>query len=174
MAMIDYGAIAFKNGKLISTDMFTPMLETCGFSDEDKRLPGSDVCFDGNHFIVLGNRDIVFGFYKTSIHWWRNSSYEPSGGEFFGISDYVGWKYWHNYFYIENEVVEIKVKPRNGYYTSRFSINGDRYKVYFGYGVDFHFYQKTRRVNYYRSPEYFAKHAAWRIVSRAKRLLRNV
>ena len=25
MAMIDYGAIAWKNGKLISTDMFTPM-----------------------------------------------------------------------------------------------------------------------------------------------------
>ena len=25
MAMIDYGAIAWKNGKLISTDVFTPI-----------------------------------------------------------------------------------------------------------------------------------------------------
>lgn len=25
MAMVDYGAIAWKNGKLISTDMFTPI-----------------------------------------------------------------------------------------------------------------------------------------------------
>lgn len=30
MAMIDYGAIAFKNGKLISTEMFTPMMNMVG------------------------------------------------------------------------------------------------------------------------------------------------
>lgn len=173
MAMIDYGAIAFKNGKLISTEMFTPMRETCGFSDEDKRLPGSDVSFDGNYFVVLGNTDIVFGFYKTAIHWWRNTSYEPSGGEFFGASDYVGWRYWYRFFFIKNEVVELKVRPRNGYYVARFSINGDRYKVYFGYGVDFPFYQKTRRVNYYRSPEYLVIKTKWIIKNNIKRFLRK-
>lgn len=42
MAFIDYGAIAFKNRKLISSEMFTPMSETCGFSDEDGLLPGAE------------------------------------------------------------------------------------------------------------------------------------
>ena len=33
MAMMDYGAIAFKNGKLISTGMFTPMQDMVGWED---------------------------------------------------------------------------------------------------------------------------------------------
>lgn len=36
MAMIDYGAIAFKNGKLISTGMFTPMKDMVGWEDTKK------------------------------------------------------------------------------------------------------------------------------------------
>lgn len=35
MAMIDYGAIAFKNGKLISTDMFSPMKDMVGWEDTE-------------------------------------------------------------------------------------------------------------------------------------------
>ena len=35
MAMIDYGAIAWKNGKLISTDVFTPMKDMVGWDDSD-------------------------------------------------------------------------------------------------------------------------------------------
>lgn len=33
MAMIDYGAIAFKNGKLISTGIFTQMKDMVGWED---------------------------------------------------------------------------------------------------------------------------------------------
>ena len=182
MAMIDYGAIAFKNGKLISTDMFTPMEETCGFSDKDTPLPHKKSSFAGNHFVVLGNEKLVLGFYKTIFRWWNDRLEEAEdpkvrydvGGEFFGMSDYTKWSRWEKTFWFDDTWTEVVVKPRNGYYVARFSINGDRYKVYFGYGVDFPFYQKTRRVNYYRSPEYFAKHAVWRIASRAKRLLRKV
>lgn len=35
MAMIDYGAIAFRNRKLISTEMFTPMINMVGWEDTD-------------------------------------------------------------------------------------------------------------------------------------------
>lgn len=35
MAMIDYGAIAFKNGKLISTAMFSPMKDMVGWEDTE-------------------------------------------------------------------------------------------------------------------------------------------
>ena len=37
MAMLDYGAIGFKNGKLISTGFFTPMKETCGARMEEEK-----------------------------------------------------------------------------------------------------------------------------------------
>ena len=45
MAMIDYGAIAWKDGKLISTDMFTAMEDMVGWSDNSKhRLDGRNRC----------------------------------------------------------------------------------------------------------------------------------
>ena len=60
--MIDYGAIAFKNGKLISTDAFTPMKQMVGWEDGEE-----DVCYDlcihqsrplrlqGNYFAYVGD-----------------------------------------------------------------------------------------------------------------------
>ena len=38
MAYSDYGAIAFKNGRLISTDTFTPMIDTVGWEDTEETL----------------------------------------------------------------------------------------------------------------------------------------
>ena len=171
MAMIDYGAIAFKNGNLISTGMFTPMEETCGFSDKDVPLPQTESSFDGNYFVVLGNDRLVLGFYKTSLHWWHDlfsDEKDPNvrydvGGEFFGMSDYTGWKRWEKTFTLGcGNWTDVTVKPRNGYYVARFSMDDDKYKVYFGYGVDLPFYKRTRRVNYYRSPEYLFKKIRWK------------
>lgn len=172
MAAIDYGAIAFKNGKLVSTDMFTHMKDTCGFSDRDKPLAGvgeNELPFDGNQFVVLGDERFLVGFYKTSMKWWRPPEYDEDTRctvqcNVFGFEDYDGWKRWRQAACVRKndvdpdlEVVFLTVKPRNGYYVARFSYNGDRYKVYFGYGVDYGFYKKTRRVNYYRSPEFFIR-----------------
>lgn len=171
MAIIDYGAIAFKNGKLISTDMFTDMKETCGFSDKDNLLPGADMSFDGNCFVTVGNKQFLLGFYKTTMYWWQDRKWKDKedadfdddyprytfGYEMFGWSDYT-WKKWKNEFYLGRgcyDTTSIIVKHKNGYYVARFNIGRDRYKVYFGYGVDLGFYKKTRRVNYYRSPEYW-------------------
>lgn len=47
MAMMDYGAIAFKNGKLISTDMFTPMIDMVGWEDTNKDVYESRSHIDG-------------------------------------------------------------------------------------------------------------------------------
>ena len=163
MSIIDYGAIAFKNGRLISTDMFTPMEETCGFSDRDNYLPKMDFSFDGNMFVTVGNRDIVIGFYKEQIHWWAYCGDKVSdeykyniGYEYFNCSNYTGWKKWHK-IVVAEDIIVIDVKRKNGYYKAKFDINGDKYMVYFGYGVDFGFYERTHFVNYYRSLEYFAK-----------------
>lgn len=105
------------------------------------------------------------GFYKTYIRWWYDAFPESensderymTGGESFGFSVYKKWKRWEESFYPDSlfHPTDIVVKPRNGYYVAKFSLDGDKYKVYFGYGVDLSFYKKTRRVNYYRSPEFY-------------------
>jgi hypothetical protein len=161
MAMLDYGAIAFKNSKCISTGFFTPMETTCGWSDDENPLWGES-SFDGNEFVVCGDKDFVIGFYKTSIKWWTKETEEwykkedvqEPYYEWFGSSDYKGWKKWTKN--IEGMACII-VKPRNGYFVATWEYKGDKYKVYFGYGVDFNTYKRWHIVNYYRSIPHFFK-----------------
>lgn len=164
MAMIDYGAIAFKNGKLISTGMITPMMDTCGFSDKDAKLPECESNFDGHFFVTVGNKRLLFGFYKTSMYWFSADRFgKKEDCECFDCGPYAKWTRWEEYYFNGNDLVWVIVKPKNGYYVAKFSIDGDVYKVYFGYGVDFDFYKKTRRVNFYRSPEYLVGKIRYRI-----------
>lgn len=163
MAMFNYGAIAIKNGELISTGVFTPMKETCGFSDKRNTLGGVDFPFDGNCFVVIGDKQFLVGFYKESVFWWfdHGNSWDEdryeSGEELLGWCDYHGWTSWNKSFSTFKKTREITVKPRNGYYVAKILIGTDTYKVYFGYGVNLRFYKKTGRINYSRSPEYFMK-----------------
>lgn len=179
MAIIDYGAIAFKNGKLISTGMFTPMEETCGFTDKGSLLLNKSESFAGNNFVVIGNHNIIFGFYKECVSWWCGSHHDDpeiedfcalSGGEWFGWSHYEKWKRWTDWFIddIGEYHATISVKPihphfKHTYYKAKIKMDNrktkeiDTYIVYFGWGVDFNFYKKTKRINYYSSPEYNIK-----------------
>lgn len=161
MAMMDYGAIAFKNGKLISTDMFTPMIEMVGWedtkndvyhnynTDEDKPL-----MLKGNYFAYIGDSDCTVAFYKTCLciverfedEFWIDS--ESFGGSYYTWSKWVKWV-------VDSD---MKVTKRNGYYVCRWKYKGDKYKVYFGYGVDYDYYKKCHIVNYYRSPEFVLKY----------------
>ena len=74
MAMIDYGAIAFKNGKLISTDMFTPMIDMVGWEDTDKDMYHDykankyrPLELNGNYFAYVGDADVTLAFYKMQL-----------------------------------------------------------------------------------------------------------
>lgn len=156
MAMIDYGAIAFKNGKLISTNMFTPMIDMVGWEDTE-----NDVCYTSfsnekeplklkdNYFAYIGDCDCTIAFYKTTI-----KIVEKIGEDFLvyieNLNDsffkWTKWERWIN--------GKIKVTKRNGYLVCKWKYKGDKYKVYFGYGVDFNYYKKYRIVNYYRSPKF--------------------
>ena len=67
MAFIDYGAIAFKNKKLISTDVFTPMKILVDFpiKKQEKNL----ILMEINLLFVWWTMTLCVGFYKTLITW---------------------------------------------------------------------------------------------------------
>lgn len=161
MAMRDYGAITFKNGKLISTKVFTPMIDMVGWEDTEKDVyrEYSDAFnytnmkplrLKGNYFAYIGDSDCTIAFYKEMIVIVKR---DEDGTficqhECFGYTNYT-WSKWEDY--VDGVV---KVTKRNGYLVCKWKHKGDKYKVYFGYGVDLPYYKKWHIVNYYRSPRY--------------------
>ncbi len=159
MAMIDYGALAFKNGKLISTGMFTPMKDMVGWEDTesdtyhnyraDKDEP---LNLKGNYFAYIGDSEWTAAFYKNQIvvvQRFKDGTFHYIH-EYFNDTRYT-WSKWQAYVTLGSW---IKVTKRNGYQVCKWKYKGDKYKVYFGYGVDYHSYKKWRIANYYRSPQY--------------------
>lgn len=158
MAMIDYGAIAFKNGKLISTDMFTPMIDMVGWEDTEtdthhNYFTNTDepLKLKGNYFAYIGDRNCTIAFYKCQIvivSRWDNNEFRYDH-EYFNRTKYT-WSKWINYAGSH----EVIVTKRNGYFVCKWKYKGDKYKVYFGYGVDLPYYKRWHMVNYYRSFSY--------------------
>ena len=154
MAMRDYGAVGFKNGKLISTSFFTPMKDTVGWEDNE-----TDIDYDGNplhlnndYFLYIGDEKVTICFYKTVMKIVEKSSDDNFfvTYENFGWEKFCGWKKWEHWV-----AGDIIVKKKNGYYVCKWNYKGDKYKVYFGYGVDLGWYEKSGLVNYYRTnPRY--------------------
>ena len=152
MAMVDYGAIAWKDGKLISTDMFTPMKDMVGWSDEneDKKFK-----LNGNCFAYIGDKDFTVGFYKDTM---RIHSIDKFYNEtiYFGYEDFIGWYKWERLYLVgkDDDEIELIVRPRkfHDYYICEMDYRGHHYKVAFGYGVDLKYYKKTHIIDYYRTP----------------------
>lgn len=157
MAASDYGAIAFKNGKLMSNEMYPNMMDMVGWKDTEEDVyrdysADHDVPLrlDGNYFAYIGDKDCTLAFYKTHMR-----IVEKYGEEFFSDiayfgSTYFAWSKWKKWL----RGHDVIVTKRNGYYVCKWKYKGDKYKVYFGYGVDLPYYKKYRMVNYYRSPEF--------------------
>ena len=148
MAMIDYGAIAWKNGKLISTDMFTDMEDMVGWSDDGEHS------LEGNYFAYIGDKDLTLAFYKTSMRIYRPTFSYDNDNIFFGSERFEGWKKWWMWTTSNHKDVEIIVKPKrfHNYYVCHMKYNGDKYKVAFGYGVDLKCYKKWHIIDYYGTP----------------------
>lgn len=164
MAMFDYGAIAFKNGKLVSTEMFTPMIDLVGWEDTEKDTyhdystdEDKPLKLNGNYFVYIGDKDCTLAFYKEQmviVERWKDGTFRRKH-EFFNCTNYT-WSKWEDYAGIgDGEFPKVKVTKRNGYLVCKWKYKGDRYKVYFGYGVDLPYYKRCRMVNYYRSPEFY-------------------
>lgn len=159
MAMVDYGAIAFKNGKLISTKWFTPMIEMVGWEDTDKDTyhnyqtdKDEPLKLVDNYFAYVGDKECTLAFYKEQIVIVSKYNDGTFGyhHEYLNNTGYT-WSKWKYYFAGKSDVVVTK---RNGYLVCKWKYKGDKYKVYFGYGVDLSYYKKRHIVNCFRSPEY--------------------
>ena len=150
MAMIDYGAIAWKDGKLISTNMFTPMEDMVGWSDNSKHR------LDGYCFAFIGDKDLTLGFYKDVISIYSATDDCYNDTHYFCGVPFEGWHRWREWCLIgpDADVAEIIVRPRrfHDYYICKMKYRGHKYKVAFGYGVDLKYYKKTHIIDYYGTP----------------------
>lgn len=153
MAMTDYGAIAWKNGKLISTDMFTPMKDMVGWDDSD--LDSEDPLVD-DYFAYIGDKDFTLAFYKDVMRIHNPTHPYDNDAIYFGSERFEGWKRWRYWAIINGKYVEVIVKPKrfHDYYVCHMKYNGDKYKVAFGYGVDLGYYEKRRIIDYFGTPWY--------------------
>ena len=151
--MIDYGAIAWKNGKLISTDMFTPMKDMVGWDDSDLDI---EPPLKGNYFAYIGDKDFTLAFYKDTMRICHPIRSYDNDTIYFGSESFEGWKRWRNWTISNNKYVEVIVKPKrfHNYYVCHMKYNGDKYKVAFGYGVDLGYYEKWRIIDYFGTPWY--------------------
>ena len=158
MAMVDYGAIVWKDGKLISTDMFTPMEDMVGWSDEND---DKDFKLNGNCFAYIGDKDFTVGFYKDVMRIHCPASLIEDETIYLNGSSFEGWRRWRRWYMIDSidDTAEIIVWPRkfHDYYICYMKYRGHKYKVAFGYGVDLKYYKKTHIIDYYGTPWFRAK-----------------
>lgn len=155
MAMVDYGAIAWKDGKLISTDMFTPMEDMVGWTDNHEHR------LEGNYFAYIGDEDFTVGFYKDTMCIYSPISKHYNETFYFGGTSFEKWSRWRKWYFVDslNDTAEIIVRPRchHNYYICHMTYRGHKYKVAFGYGVDLAYYKKTHIIDYYGTPWFRAK-----------------
>ena len=151
MAMMDYGAIAWKDGKLISTDMFTDMKEMVGWDDSNIETESPLV---NNYFAYVGDEDFTLAFYKYIMRIYNPTFTYDNEEIFFGSENFEKWKRWRFNAYVNQDFVNIIVKPKrfHNYYVCHMKYKGHKYKVAFGYGVDLDCYKKWHMIDYYGTP----------------------
>lgn len=145
MAMIDYGVIAKKNGKIVTKSLFTDMKDTMGISIE-KSENGKFI--NGNYFVFLGDRDFYVGIYKGTITVFNDDKQIHFISDLYNPYWIKGKKYRHKET-INGIDFDIKRIDEGNRYYGRFTYNGDYYEFIYGYGVDTnidHWYNKSTKA----------------------------
>lgn len=134
MAMLDYGVIAKKNGKILNNKLFTSMEKTLGFKVESDNR-GRDIA--GDYFLYIGDEDLYIAIYKGLFNVYKEKN--KFVDTVFDIDYYKTNDYYTKYRHrttIENVEFDIKRIYDNNRYYLRFTYKGDLYEVLYGYGVD--------------------------------------
>lgn len=154
MSYIDYGVIAKKNGKVLNTELFTPMVETIGVTYK-RDNEGIDI--DGNYFIFLGDKDFYVSIYKGYLKFFKEDrciGIIPDLCDY----DYKRYKRFRHKATIEGVDIDIKRYDDINRYYLRFIYKGDVYEAIYGYGVDTdkdYWYGKDKKM--YRFLDRFLK-----------------
>lgn len=160
MAMIDYGAVVKKNGKIITKHMFQNYSE-CKYDYNDKNEEkidetifinsyGDSTSMAGNYFATIGDKKFLIGFYKMFFIVAINGKQETDVSHCFCEHTQ---KHVKPFYYTFNNGVKIVIRTLsinrkdngNPYDYSwdwsiclaKFSYKNNNYEVLFGYGVDY-------------------------------------
>lgn len=161
MTILNYNIIPFKNKKLISIEeisKLSPFIKLDKINDDYQAFVGDSNC------------TIAFNKNKINIIERSINQYSIVASEDFSKSNYK-WSKWVKEVYDpsannKNSVAKIIVKKSHGCYKLKWNYMGDDYKIYFGRGVKYYFYEKYGFINYYRSI-YF-------IIFKIKRIIKNL
>jgi hypothetical protein len=174
MAMIDYGAITWRDGRCISTGMFDDMKKMVGWCDDGTSGYNEGrylTCpLNGNYMSYIGDKYFTLAFYKNTMCIYRKSNIDGEApwvdtmyfGGYFHKIDFSEYAYASPFDYNDYEArIKVYKKPFHNYYVCKMRYGGHKYKVAFGYGVDYSYYKKTHIVDYYGTP-WFKVKSWWR------------
>lgn len=132
MAKSDYGVIAKKDGKLVTTAFFTPMLHTLGTVFE-QTPDGRGI--EGHYFVYLGEPDFYVAIYKGMLGVFSQNQplVHLSGLEDSPSLPYQTYRYRTT---IQGVDLDIKRLDDGHRYYLRFWYNHHCYEAIYGYGID--------------------------------------
>lgn len=155
MAMLDYGALTWKDGVLISeTEFFDDMQEMVGWTDKDKEPKEEYGNFYNNWFTYIGDEELTIAFYKycMRIHapndkWYNDTIY-------FGSENFEGWRKWEQIFIIGDHWAKLTIKKAKfgTYYIAKLRYKGNKWRVTFGSGVCYDTYTKYHIMSAWNMP----------------------
>lgn len=152
MAVIDYGAVVFKNYECLNpAQLFTSMKDMVGWEDDDTytyRNSNNEIesiKLKDEYYAYAGDKDVTVGFFKESICICGKYKHPTRGGEThyviyeaLNLSNYK-WKSWH---WQSAKAGKMQISHRFGHLVFKWKYKGEYWKVHFGYGVRYKWYMK--------------------------------
>lgn len=139
MAMIDYGAVVFKDGFLINeNEYFMDMLQSVGWSDAEDTAPKyPNGRIDGNHFVYVGDEVLTVAVYKTVC---RILSNKRLVVELYGMKKAEEFEKMFRrqslHFSVDGIRFHLRRIGDEAIYLLRFAYRGSHYNIVYGYGID--------------------------------------
>ena len=167
MAIVDYGAVLKKNGVVLHrNDFFMDMQKAVGFTINSlKDENGYDHQINNNHFVYIGDEELLICVYKTQLLIISNNKiiHRVYGAnvDSYSIHDKFRLK-----FEVNGIKFDIKRISYSNMYLLRFWYKRNLYECIYGYGVDNsvkNWYYNNNRER--RIAKEFFRNKSWKILT---------
>ena len=128
MAMIDYGAVLIKNGKVMNENQF--------FMDMESSVGCKIDGIDGQYSVYAGDSEFVIATYKTVLRVAANGKLGPL---WFGLDREDEYGINANKIIIHERYNGVQFTIKNiyrGVFHASFTYKGNFYNIIYGYGID--------------------------------------